>query len=286
MYKDMTGETYSYLTVVRQVANTTKNKDRYWLCRCVCGVEKAIAGGALRLGRTKSCGCKKAAMQGHPNATHGMHGTPTYGSWHHMKRRCNSNHGVSHKDYKARGISYDPRWNDFSVFLADMGPRPTGTSLDRIDNDRGYSKGNCRWADRTTQQSNRRCTIRFQGMTIPEWSANLKVSTAVLHRRMRLTGSVHLPVKADKPHHLAKLYEGKTLRVWSEELHVPITTLKARLKNKGTVQSTARKQSRAAKYLYEGRTMEYWAKIVGESPDLLRYRFKRTGSIYKPEVKI
>ena len=123
-------------------------------------------------------------------------------------------------------------------------------------------------------------------MTIPEWAANLKVSTAVLHRRMRLTGSVHLPVKADKPHHLAKLYEGKTLREWSKELRVPIATLRARLKNKGTVQSTARKQSRAAKYLYEGRTMEYWAKIVGESPDILRYRFKKTGSIYKPEGKI
>jgi hypothetical protein len=88
--------------------------------------------------------------------THGMTGTPTYISWLCMKRRCDSPKAINYADYGQRGISYDPRWREFPNFLADVGPRPEGTSLDRVDNSKGYSKENVGWADRKTQAQNRR----------------------------------------------------------------------------------------------------------------------------------
>jgi len=87
---------------------------------------------------------------------HGYSGTPTYMSWIGMKGRCN--YPESHKDYKSyggKGISYCEEWSSFVGFLKDMGERPTGRTLDRINSDRGYYKGNCRWATNEEQALNR-----------------------------------------------------------------------------------------------------------------------------------
>lgn len=77
--------------------------------------------------------------------------SPTYKTWQSMKYRCQAKKG-----YADRGITYDPRWEDFAVFLADMGERPDGLTLDRIDNDGDYGPDNCRWATRSQQQRNKR----------------------------------------------------------------------------------------------------------------------------------
>lgn len=88
------------------------------------------------------------------NRRHGMYGTPTYKSWAHMKERCANPDCRQFKWYGAKGISVCARWLQFNNFFTDMGVRPNGTTLDRIDSTRGYEPGNCRWATSKEQQRN------------------------------------------------------------------------------------------------------------------------------------
>ena len=90
------------------------------------------------------------------HSSHGMSNTPTYRSWAHMLDRCRNPKNDSWDYYGGRGITVCEEWTDFAQFLADMGERPEGTSIDRIDVDGNYEPGNCRWADHTTQINNRR----------------------------------------------------------------------------------------------------------------------------------
>lgn len=138
--------------------------------RCECGTEKEMTVQDFR--RTISCGCEhraRAAERTRARATHRATATAEHGVWRTMRSRCNSPTNRSYAGYGGRGIRICERWNDFTAFLADMGPRPSPEhSIDRIDNDGNYEPANCRWATRKDQMRNRRMTIRveFEGQTV------------------------------------------------------------------------------------------------------------------------
>lgn len=130
--------------------------NRRWLCRCDCGTEKVIRSCNLK--SQISCGCyrREFAKTVGRVQTHGMSYTPTYKSWQCMKSRCLDSNDPHYPDYGGRGIKICKRWLKFENFLEDMGKRPEGKTLDRKNNDKGYSKSNCRWASPKEQANNRR----------------------------------------------------------------------------------------------------------------------------------
>jgi len=153
--KDMTGEVFGYLTVIRRYFPTTQeiqgalSNDRkaMWLCRCRCGGEKITTGDNLRRGHTQSCGCYQKEQAQKSQTTHGASQQAEYHAWQQAKQRCLNPKHDRFRNYGGRGIDFFPNWIDnFEQFLHDVGPKPRGRfMLDRIDNDRGYVPGNLRW---------------------------------------------------------------------------------------------------------------------------------------------
>lgn len=139
-----------------------------------------------------------------PKTKHGYWGTPTYCSWHKMKQRCQNPHDHHYDRYGGRGIGVCRAWETFPAFLRDMGERPENATLDRIDNDKGYCKKNCRWATRTQQQNNvsnnRVIHFREQAQTLSQWAHELGMNVKTLENRLNRGWSVAeaLTAKVDR----------------------------------------------------------------------------------------
>jgi hypothetical protein len=164
--KDLTGQRFGRLIVLSQGPTRQgpgiKSEWTQWWCLCDCGVEKLKGRSELIKGKTKSCGCLKREYDASGRSTNRTHGyssgrsrTPTYRSWQNMKSRCSPIYAHA-CDYIERGIKVCDRWKDFENFLADMGERPEGLTLDRINNEGHYEPGNCRWATSSEQAKNKR----------------------------------------------------------------------------------------------------------------------------------
>lgn len=193
---DLTGKKFTRLTVLSRAANN--GKAIAWNCLCDCGSTKIAHGDNLKSGATKSCGCLQKELASRRSevllTTHGLCGTPTYRTWKSMKQRCLNPKTPNYKNYGGRGIGICKRWLKFENFLADMGERPAGKTIDRIDNDKNYCKENCKWATFKEQALNRRSSVRlaFKGKTlcITEWAEKLKVKPYILYNRLRRGWSI------------------------------------------------------------------------------------------------
>lgn len=188
------GQRFGLLKVVR-VAR--KGRLRAWMCACDCGRESVVTTGALRSGNTKSCGCRKQQVLGESTTTHGLAGTREYRIWRAMRTRCNNRKSKAYPRYGGRGIAVCARWDTFANFLADMGPAPPGTSLDRWpDNDGNYEPSNCRWATPKEQARNMRVNrmIEHEGETLclAAWAERLGTTSDVLWKRLSRHGRIEI----------------------------------------------------------------------------------------------
>jgi hypothetical protein len=190
-FKDLTFQTFGKLKVLYQSAIKKHNRVT-WVCRCSCGNQCLVTGNALVMGNTSSCGC------GHYEGitTHGLSKTPTYKSWNAMVGRCTKPNWKDYARYGAIGITVCGRWlgeKGFENFLADMGTRPEGTTLDRYPNNAGnYEPGNCRWATPQQQNTNQRHLVFYEHegkrMTITEWERELGFKKTTLRARIQRYG--------------------------------------------------------------------------------------------------
>ncbi len=235
---ELVGQTYYRLTVVSRAENS-KRGQRRWLCKCECGNDVTVLGTQLRNGHTKSCGCLSRDRV----TKHGLCKSSEYIIWQQMKERCYNVKKESHKRYGARGITVCDRWREsFENFLADMGPRPAGMSLDRIDNNGNYEPGNCRWADNETQYRNRRQTvwIEFNGEKLcqKDWAKRYNIDEATLAQRIArgwpLEKAFTEPKKnsgGGRHKSVMLTYNGvtKCRQHWADEFGIDECTLKNRL---------------------------------------------------------
>ena len=160
--KDLTGQRFGRLVVIRR-SGTTRQGVATWFCLCDCGNERIVSGASMRKGHSNSCGCLRDEIVAKTQATHQKTKTRLYNVWTHMIQRCHNPKHTAFKRYGGRGITVCDEWrNDFLAFYDwaiangyDENAAFHQCTIDRIDNDRGYSPDNCRWADAKTQNSNK-----------------------------------------------------------------------------------------------------------------------------------
>ncbi len=230
-FKDLTGQRFGRWTVLR-IAET-EHKSIFWHCVCDCGNTGIVCGAMLRNGassKCRSCG----------STSHGGCQRPEYKIWLGIKCRCECPTATGYVRYGGRGISVCDEWTtSFKTFYQDMGPRPTPKhTLERIDNDKGYSKSNCCWAMRTSQMRNmsRNHLIQYKGemLCLQELAERLGMNKTTLRKRLKRGWSIERASET-RPRHQPRQrlleFDGKTQSVadWADQLGMSRQTLYTRL---------------------------------------------------------
>jgi hypothetical protein len=166
------------------ITNNKKLIKRYYAVFKCSECEKNIITAINHSNTTKSCGCLRSINHNKRILKHGLSRTSEYNSWKSMIDRCCKDGREDFNMYKGRNITICKEWYDFNNFIKDMGERPYNTTLDRIDNDLGYYKENCKWSTNKEQSRNRRSNVflTIDGITksIIEWSEHENVTTSYM----------------------------------------------------------------------------------------------------------
>jgi hypothetical protein len=179
---------YGLWTAVGEAPRRGARNDKALRCVCACGVERDVLLHNLANGTSTSCGCDKDRKTAERSRTHGHSRTPIYRAWKGMLERCEKPSHKSYAYYGGRGITVCKRWHSFENFLADMGARPDGMSLERRDNNKGYTPSNCYWATRAAQMANTRNSlmleVRGTRKHAREWAASIGITQRGLAARI------------------------------------------------------------------------------------------------------
>lgn len=185
-FKDLTGNKYNYLTAIRVLK---KNNGRaIWLFKCDCGKELELKGAIVTRKTKPQKSCNECYQK--RRILHGMSKSKEFYAWRGILNRCTNKNEVSYKHYGGRGIKVCDRWNEFKNFIDDMGYSPSKKhSIDRINNNDGYYKENCRWATTKQQMRNVRSNriIEYNGESKPisEWAEDLGLTYQALFYRLK-----------------------------------------------------------------------------------------------------
>lgn len=244
-FRDLSGLKFGRLTVLGKHYYKMQKSGRkrvFWNCVCECGAQKPINADALVAGNSRSCGCLNEELRKLRPVTHGAKKggkiTATYSSWLSMKTRCTNPKTQYWNHYGGRGITVCERWmHSFQNFLEDMGEKPEGTSLDRIDNDKSYTKENCRWASSIEQannvRSNHKIIFRGETKTLAQWARCLGLGQVQIRQRLELGWSVEQALTKGKYERrdFCLEFNGRTMSIaqWARELHLPYSCLRRRL---------------------------------------------------------
>lgn len=184
---DLTGKKFGRWTVLERGENG-KNGYARWITKCECGNYSLVRTSDLKNNNSQSCGCLKKELCKKQHTTHGMINTRTYHIWEGIKTRCKNSKFIYFKYYGGRGIRYCKRWENFKNFFEDMGECPLDKQIDRIDNNKGYFKENCRWV--TSQENNRNkrnntlITYNSETKCLTEWAEKIKINPRTLSDRI------------------------------------------------------------------------------------------------------
>lgn len=183
----LVGRLFGRLTVLEKLG-LLDAKNNFYKCLCTCGNIKSISRVSLVSGDTQSCGCLNRELTIKRLTTHGKRYTREYKIWCNMLERCNNDNNMAYDAYGGRGIRVSEEWLCFENFIKDMGICPKQFTLERMDNNLGYNKENCKWASRKEQARNRRSSLilSYNGTTklLCEWSEELHIPYKTLYARI------------------------------------------------------------------------------------------------------